>query len=625
MVNDATGCKGSGRMRVLWDVKYLFPLLLFIGFLPQAMAQISAPPLPADTTDRVRVDYADVLEYRQEDGRTVQKLIGKVELRQDSIFMYCDSATIVNNNQVIAQGNVIIQQGDSLSIFSDSLRYDGEVRKAQLFSEVVLVNDRQKLFTERLDYDLNTRVARYVTGATLTNDTTQLTSKRGTFYTAQRQIYFADSVLVVNKDFTFRSDTLAYNTERKVAEFLAPTLITLGESRIYCEDGYYDVGRQLAVFEQNAQFKKRAQTASADVIRYDGAAEVVTLVGEARFNEADRAATADTIRYLETSGDILLAGRATYRDATRNITSDRIEYNENDARYATRGRSFVSDPPQLIEADRIDYADEGGIAFGDVIWRDTSAGLTVVCERAVYDERTDYLKASGGTADRTLLITAIDGDSLWLTADTLVAQVDTLSADSSRLLNAYFDVRLYKSDLQVRCDSMRYSDADSLFRFYQDPVVWSDTSQFTADTISIQLADDAVDRIFLRRNAFILNSPDQQFFNQIKGKNITADFALGELYRMHVNGNAQTVYYAQDDAGAYITAQKAECSRLRIDFGDNSIDALRFYRQPKGSLLPMRGTDHAALRLEGFDWRWRERPTGPADLYPAAPPLGQLR
>ena len=580
------------------------------------VAQIVAPTMPTDTTDRVQVDYADVLEYRQQDGRTVQKLIGKVELRQDSIFMYCDSATIINSNQVIAQGNVLIQQGDSLSIFSDSLRYDGEARKAKLFSEVVLVNEAQKLFTDRLDYDLNTRVARYTTGATLTNDTTQLTSKRGTFFTAQRQIYFADSVLVVNRDFTFRSDTLAYNTERKVADFLAPTLITLGESQIYCEAGYYDVGQELAVFRQNAQFRKREQTATADEIRYDGVAEAVTLVGEARFDEADRNAAADTIRYFETNGDILLTGNARYRDATRNIRSDRIEYNEADARYATRGRSFVSDPPQLIEADRIDYVDAGGVAFGNVVWRDTSAELTVVCERAVYDERTDYLKASGGRADRALLITAVDGDSLWMTADTLVAQMDTLSTDSSRVLNAYFDVRLFKSDLQVLCDSLRYSDADSLFRFYDDPVVWSDTSQFMADTISIQLADDAVDRILLRRNGFILNSPDQQFFNQIKGRDITALFAEGELYQMQVAGNAQTVYYALDDAGAYITAQRAECSRMQIDFGANNVDAIRFYRQPKGALHPMKGTDHNALRLEGFDWRWRQRPASPEDLYP---------
>ena len=601
-------------------MKPLYCLLFFcigIGYRA-ATAQIVPPALPADTTDRVQVDYADVLEYRQQNGRTVQKLIGKVELRQDSIFMYCDSATIVNSNQVIAQGNVIIQQGDSLSIFSDSLYYDGEARKAQLFEEVVLVNDRQRLFTDRLDYDLNTRVARYVTGATLTNDTTQLTSKRGTFYTAQRQIYFADSVLVVNRDFTFRSDTLAYNTERKVADFLAPTLITLGESRIYCEAGFYDVGQALAVFRQNAQFRKREQTAVADEIRYDGAAELVTLVGEATFDEADRSAAADTIRYSEPTGDIVLVGNARYRDATRNISSDRIEYNEADARYATRGRSFVSDPPQLIEADRIDYADAGGIATGNVVWRDTSSELTVVCERAVYDERTDYLKASGGRADRALLITAIDGDSLWLTADTLVAQTDTLSADSSRLLNAYFDVRLFKSDLQVLCDSMRYSDADSLFRFYQDPVVWSDTSQFMADTISIQLVDDAVDHILLRRNAFILNSPDQQFFNQIKGKDITARFAAGELYRMDVNGNAQAVYYALDDAEAYIAAQRAECSRMQIDFGTNNVDAIRFYRQPKGALHPMRGTDHAALRLEGFDWRWSQRPASPKALFPGA-------
>jgi hypothetical protein len=175
-------------------------------------------------------------------------------------------------------------------------------------------------------------------------------------------------------------------------------------------------------------------------------------------------------------------------------------------------------------------------------------------------------------------------------------------------------VRIFKSDLQAVCDSLSYNTGDSVFHFYNNPIIWSDTSQFSADTVHIQMANNKIDRIFLVNKAFIINSPDELFFNQIKGKFVTAFFEESNIRRMKVEGNAETVYYLLDDDDAYIGVNKSICSEMMIYFGDNKVDDIRYYDTPNGALTPMQKADHNLFKLEGFKWETKKRPMTLEDL-----------
>jgi hypothetical protein len=187
--------------------------------------------------------------------------------------------------------------------------------------------------------------------------------------------------------------------------------------------------------------------------------------------------------------------------------------------------------------------------------------------------------------------------------------------EDPRIILAYNDVRIFKSDLQATCDSLSYSTLDSMFRLFRLPVIWSDTSQFTADTVQIQLANDKIDRIYLRVNSFIVNSPDEIFFNQIKGKNSTAMFEDGELRRVRVEGNAESVYYPRDDEEAYIGVNKTICSEMMLEFDDDGLTGIRFYAQPTANLFPMKKADHDGLKMPGFTWQEEKRPKSVDDLF----------
>ena len=562
--------------------------------------------------DLVIIDHADIAIGITGEGRQLFKEVRQVEMRQGETYMYCDSAFLYDNNNVRAWGNVIIQQGDSVNIFSDSLFYNGFEKKADFYGEVVLESKQQKLFTDRLNYDLNTKIASYYEGATLTNDTTHLTSKIGYYYVGDNMAFFKDSVVVVDPQFELKSDTLKFDTKEKIAYFLGPTLISQNEGKIYCEDGFYDTKNKVAEFKKNAQYQKGEEKAWADLMTYDGNKKETILTGDARFIDGPKQAKADVIRYEEGKEITNLEGNAYYKDEKQEIRSERIRYDKKNEVYSTKGRSRMSDPPQILEADKIDFDGKTGFAVGDVIWRDTAQNISIShCDSVTYIKEEDFIKAMGG---RPLMTTLMDDDTLFLASDTLISFMQNPD-DSVRTLIAYPDVRLFKSDLQAVCDSLVYSEMDSIFKFYDDPIIWSDTSQFSADTIHIQLVEKKVNRIYMYRNSFMINSPDEVYFNQIKGKNNIVFFEDDEVRRMKVDGNAESIYFALDDNQHYIGSNKTVASSMLLYFGNNQIDNIKFYIQPKAKFTPMNKAAGSDEKLDGFNWDTSKRPMTLEDLF----------
>ncbi len=593
-------------------LRHCLSFLISLLYLPLIAQQ---EPISTDTAeaDLVIIDRAEKMT-RIEGEQDTLILTGDVQLHQDSMLMYCDSARKEQNN-LFAYGNVILQQWDSINVFSDTLEYLGDTKDAELRGSVILQSDDQKLSTSVLYYNTDTRIAIYDQGAVLTNDTTFLYSRTGTYYVALDEVYFKDSVYILSEQFRLYADTLKFHTEQQVATFLGPTRIDLENgSRIYCEGGYFDIGAEQALFTDNVQYvTEENQVAEGDSIFYDGKLDKVIIVGDASLEEPGQVAKADSIIYYEQTEVVDLIGNASFEDSIRTMHSAQMSYNLQSDRLTSSQRSSLDNPPQFLEADTIEFDNELGIgtAVGNIVWRDTSSNYTILCHRANYVDSSGFLKASG---DRPLLINLVDGDSLYLSADTMVTYNHADSIDSIRIFHAYYDVRIFKENLQAICDSLTYSTQDSIFRLYDDPLIWSDTSQFEADTVQILLVDNNIDKIFLRKDAFIINSPDEILFNQMKGKEITASFTEGEIDRMLIEGNAASVYYVLDDYKAYIGVNETLCSKMQLKFGSNQVQDITFYDNPEATFHPIQSADSEALKLEGFHWRVKDRPMSVEDL-----------
>jgi lipopolysaccharide export system protein LptA len=184
--------------------------------------------------------------------------------------MYCDSAYLNSVTNVLdAYSNVHIIQNDSIHLYGDYLKYDGNSRMVKVRQNVRLVKKETVLTTDYLDYDRNSDIAYYFNGGKIVDSGNTLTSKLGYFYANVNEAFFKDSVIAENDRYTIFSDTLKYNTESKVTRILGPTFVVSEQNLIYSEDGYYDTSVDFAKLMKNNYVEGKTSLLKGDTILYD--------------------------------------------------------------------------------------------------------------------------------------------------------------------------------------------------------------------------------------------------------------------------------------------------------------------------------------------------------------------
>jgi lipopolysaccharide transport protein LptA len=539
---------------------------------------------------------------------------GNVILRQDSIIIYADTVNLLSGqNSATASGNIIIQKNDTISAFSNELDYAGNEQIANMRGDVVLQNGSQKLYSEDLVFNLALNSAHYNNNAVLTDGEKYISSKKGTYLIDQSLVIFHDSVIVAGKEFSLRTDSLHFLSDTSIVRFIGPTRIIQKESNIYCESGYFDLATNNAILTGDAQFVSSKRRATADTIIYRSSDGEIVLIGNAWLKEEDRLVDANRINYFANEKRAEFIGDVYFRDSLRTARGEHITYYTETDNFVSEGRASIIQEGQVLQADFIRKTESGKgmLASGSVEWIDTVQDVSLYCDEALLSDDRSEIKAYG---HELLFVSMVGGDSLHLTADTLHFLKDSLAGGTNQI-RAYRNVVAYKSDLQFVADSVHFDEVDSLFRILGSPIIWSDTTQFTGDTIFLQMANDEIDKVFINQNAMILNSIDEIFFNQMKGKQITADFVDKKIQTVHVKGNAQSVYYAVDVNRAYIGVNDIECSEIKMVFKENQVEHIKFYKQPTSKFYPMTQVDHEEIKLEGTKWDMTYRCSAPQDIF----------
>ncbi|AMR30469.1 hypothetical protein A0256_03055 [Mucilaginibacter sp. PAMC 26640] len=200
-----------------------------------------------------------------------------------------------------------------------------------------------------------------------------------------------------------------------------------------------------------------------------------------------------------------------------------------------------------------------------------------------------------------------------------------------RIIRAYHHSKLFKSDLQAKSDSMFYSYSDSTLRCYVNPIIWTQGSQLSGDTINLQMRNKKMDNIMMFPSAFIVNveKTDSATFNQVSGKRMRGFFKSDKLDRMYISGNAESIYFTRDSTKA-IEMQRSLTSRMRILFKDNSATDVFFVTKPEHRYGPLAKFQEDERILKGFIWKPKERPISKESIIPsyrrkaeaaAAPPV----
>ncbi len=190
-------------------------------------------------------------------------------------------------------------------------------------------------------------------------------------------------------------------------------------------------------------------------------------------------------------------------------------------------------------------------------------------------------------------------------------------ADSSiRYFLAFHNVRIYNDSLQAVCDSLYYSSADSVFRLYQDPLVFSNKSQVSGDTINLYTKNKKADRIYVFENGIIINKLNEQMYNQIGGRTLNGYFKNGAIDYMRTKGSpAESVFYPQDDDSAYTGMNRCKGDVIDIYFVDKAVNKVKFINEVDGTLYPIRQIPEDQRYLKKFKWGESRRPKNKLELF----------
>ncbi|MCS6934259.1 MAG: hypothetical protein NZM35_03785 [Chitinophagales bacterium] len=267
-------------------------------------------PLQAQDKREVEIIHADFLKYHEVGARKLTMLVGDVQLRQEDMYMRCDSAVLYReSNSVEAYGNVRIKQ-DTIMAYGSTLRYDGNTRLGILSGNVLLTDREMRLHTREMYYDVNSKMAYYLSGGKVYRDSSIIVSRKGYYYSNLREVFFKDDVNITDPNYRLQSDTLRYNIDSKVSTFYGNTLIYNKDSRIACRNGWYDSRRDVSAFGRGTSVHSPPQTLFTDSLYYD------------RANGFGRAY--HRFRWVDSSMDVELFGRyGEYYDKRQYIMATR--------------------------------------------------------------------------------------------------------------------------------------------------------------------------------------------------------------------------------------------------------------------------------------------------------------
>lgn len=210
-------------------------------------------------------------------------------------------------------------------------------------------------------------------------------------------------------------------------------------------------------------------------------------------------------------------------------------------------------------------------------------------------------------------------DSLTNAADSLTVAADSFSApkDSTKLnfITAIKNVKMFRKDIQLACDSLVYNDLDSLVRMYEKPFVWNEGNrQYSADSIYAVIKDRAMQKASLMSNAFIIVKEDSLCFDQIRATEMLAYFdTTGALTRFDALGEANAVFYLQEDS-VYATVNKSAAKMLSARFLNGELDKVYYFDAAKNDGYPVAQMTRDERVLKGFDWQIDACPRGKQDI-----------
>ncbi len=593
---------------------------------PRPKRQIK-PEIPSANryqTDKVFLEQADSLFKRRPGWREEEHQVvsGNVKFRQGGMFMWCDSAYYFSDlNSLDAFGHVKMEQGDTLFAYADVLYYDGDERFARLRcgptqKEVTLINRDVKLTTDSLDYNVGAEIGWYEYGGRLEDDVNTLTSRYGEYSPATKQAAFYHNVVLRNEkdDFTMLTDTLYYDTDTHIATIVSSTRIYTPTDTIFTRQGWYDTQTGDAELHSRSIIAHtdslgRVTTLEGDSIVYDKESRISRVyIYKGPDKKGAPMVITDTARKT-----ILIGGFGEYNDSTRAAFATEyplmIDYSRGDSTFlrADTIESFIEVrkvwPPGVL--DSLLNARKEARLLADSLAADSAKAIDKDLE-IKQDSVAPQPKPATESQPAAMMPSMMPEEDSGEKEEPLDS---TLMVDQEfHVAKAYHRARFFRPDLQGVADSMVFLEWDSTLFMIRKPVVWSGERQIYGNVIEVHFNDSTADRAYLPDYGMAAEAIEEDFYNQLSGKKMTAYLENESLKQLDVDGNVQVIFLPMENDSTYNKLVNAESSFLTANLEGQNMERLKMWPEVTGTVTPLYVLKDNQKTLQGFQWYAPIRP-----------------
>ena len=580
------------------------------------------------------------------EGASYRKIIGPARFLHNGTYLICDTAYWnVDSRFIEAWGNVRILQEETV-LDSDKLTYLIDDDLAQFRGTLVQLQDKDHntLRTRHLDYNTKDSVAIFRNGASMRDKDGQIIeSSDGTYDSKIKTFTFTGNVNMFTDSIFVKTGSLKYQSDYDLATFSSSTDAWKDDNMLSSTGGWYDRSRETFFFKDHVHVMSEDQEGWCDSLYFYRATSDVEMLGHVQVSDTTRNvfALAGRIHYADSSSTVTLTRKPAVITQTqeqdgsvdtvylgaehlvyqsiRMCDIDSMEVVHAKERLANMDVDPVGNYRKKAAEEAAKAAEEA--AQNDPNYRAKSAAAAAKASQKSQPnpqqnshsnpqagpQRNSQSASQQKASSDSLAVGAADS----LSTDTLAVTPPEPPKDTTRMgfLKANKNVKIYKKDMQIVCDSLLYCDLDSLARLFNEPVIWQErVRQYSADSIFVAVREGTVNKASLMSNSFITIQEDQNLFDQIKGAEMLAYFGENSaLERFDVLGGASAVFFLEEQE-VLATVNKSESKMISAIFKNGEIQKVYYYDEPKNDGYPVVQLSKEEQKLKGFKWTPELRP-----------------
>lgn len=438
-----------------------------------------------------------------------------------------------------------------------------------------------------------------------------LQCKKAVHYTEDNYIKAYGNVILKQGDtITQTSEYTEYNGNTNKALSWGNVVIRDPQMTLTTDTLQFDRTKQILFYRTGAKIRDSINVLTSTTGNYYLQNNKFQAISNVIITNPDYILESNHLDYYTNNGKAYLYGASTIKSDNNFIFCEKGYYdtNNNISHFTKNARIIYKD--REIKADSLYYDRNTGFASASkhIQITDTISNMVIKGNYSEYYEKLD----SAFVVDKAVAITNTNVDSIYIHGDTLLLT----GKQEKRIIRAFHHVKFFKSDMSGKCDSIYSNQETGLTQMYIDPVLWSNDSQITGDSIQLLFnkKTEKIDSLKVLQNSFIIQK-DSIGFNQIKGRNILGKFIENDLKIVHIIGNGEIIHFVRNGKKELIGIQKTSCSSINFVLKEGAIQQAKFLTKPEGETYPPSKLPENVRKLRGFIWRYEEKPLGKDDIF----------